>query len=274
MELIRFKGLVRVAQRLRDQLDRPITEPQLSEIRRWVKNSLAVVEQTLAKREANAANVARPSRRAYEFLRQLDAEGYPHHSASALGVPAAEPLRFPRLEWLWRHTLRCMAVNRAAYDDETHAALCGLSAEIERSISSTDASMPWLDGQTQAIRGWLRYFARRERFDAYRAAVARARGPVLEAIHRRWPDAGSWICFQPVRGLLRLHEKNGRVRLILPTPAFLFDERGFGLIARVALADGERRALQFALQAPECQAVQAELDALGVEGLAGPVAPV
>jgi len=274
MDAIHFKGLVRVAQGVRDQLALPIAEQQLAEIRRWVKNSLAVVEQTLTERKAKAAALARPSRLAYELLRRLDVEGYPHYAAAALGVPAATPLRFPRLKWFWLNTLRFMARNRTELDNETYASLCKLSADIERDIPSAGTTMPWLDGQTRAIRGWLKYFARRDRFDAYRAAVARTRPPVIDAIRRRWPGGYSWICFQPVRGLFHLQEKDGRVRLMVPTPAFLFDERGLALVARVAFARGERSALRAALQAPECQAVQAELDALGAEGLAGPVAPV
>jgi hypothetical protein len=275
MQAIRFRGLVQVTQRLREQLARPVAEQQLSDIRRWVKSAMAAVEQALVEREANASNLAARSRRAYEFLRRLDAEGYPHHSASALGVPAAEPLRLPQLERFWRQILRCMAFSHAAYDDKSYAALCELSAEVERNISRTETTRSWLDGQTQAIRGWLRYFARRDRYDAYRAAMARARPPLEEAISVHRPEGTSfWISFQPVTGLFSARRKGPVLRLMLPTPMVNLDTANFEQLAAATFAGGERDALRAALRAPECQAIQAELDALGAEGLAQPVEQV
>lgn len=191
--------------------------------------------------------------------------------ASGTSWPAR---RMPNIHKAWKLVLRRMAFSHDAYDDENFAKLLAIRDEIERFVARAGPEGAQLDEKTLATRGWLRYFARRDRYDAYRAAVARARPSIVDAIHERWPSASPWMCFQPVRGLLQLQEKEGRVRLILPTPTFLFDERGFALVANAVFDRQERRALRAALQAPACQAVQAELDSLGAEGLAQPVAPV
>lgn len=193
--------------------------------------------------------------------------------ATVTGTPRTAR-RVPNIHKAWKFVLRRMAFSHDAYDDENFAELLAIRDEIEGFVAQAGPEGAQPDEKTRATRGWLRYFGRRDRYDAYRAAVARAQPSIVDAIHERWPCASLWICFQPVRGLLQLQVKDGRVRLILPTPTFLFDERGFALVVNALVDRQERRALRAALQAPACQAIQAELDALGAEGLAEPVAPV
>lgn len=182
--------------------------------------------------------------------------------------------RYSGRRWRWNGVLRRMDLNDDAYDEEAYADLCRLSEELERRVAGSGLRATPLDAWTQRMRGWLRYFARREHFDAYRVAVARARPSIAAAFRERWPVGYTWICFQPVRGLFGTQKKDNRFRLMLPTPMFTFDERAFELVAQVAFWGGRQNALRTATCTPEYQALQAELDALGAEGLARPITPV
>jgi hypothetical protein len=186
-------------------------------------------------------------------------------------------LVFPRLRrsiggrWMWNHVLRRMAFNRGDHDEETYTDLCRLSDQIENRVAGPGPGATRLAAWSQRVRGWLRHFARRDHFNAYRGAVSRARPSITAAIHQRWPNGYPWICFQPSSRLFTIREKDSQVRLMLPTPMYLFDERGFELVAQVAFLNGKRSELRAATCAPAYQALQAELEALDAEGLAPPL---
>lgn len=272
MTAVRMRGLVRLARLTKQQFALPMSPQQVLSLRRRVQRALGAVARGLSDCPAGPGALPALSRRACEFLRELDADGYPHHDAEHLGVPPVVVPRWPGVRGRWTLVLRGMAREHTAYDDETYAELRVLSETVECSVTAAGSGGIWLDAAQRAVRGWLRYFAQRDHYEAYRAAVARATPSIERAMHRHCaPGTYPWLCFQPVRGLFRRHQTGPRLRLMLPTPMFSFDEQGFEAVALAALAGGPRAALREATRSPTYRAMQAELDTLGAENLARPL---
>jgi hypothetical protein len=169
--------------------------------------------------------------------------------------------------------MRRIDFNPSAHDEEAYADLCRLSEEVEQDVRNRVSHAMPIDTWTQQTRGWLRYFAHRAHFNAYRIANARAKPPIAAAMRQRWPNAHLRLSFQPMSSLFGVEQEGNWVCLTLPTPMFTFDRQAFAVVSQVALLGGGPNELRIATSRPNYRAVQAELDALGTEGLA-PALPV
>ena len=74
---VRFKGLVRLARQVREQLEDGIPEKRLSEFRNVVRRSIEVVEKVCADTGASTAALLTPSRKAFQFLKEIDLVNLP-----------------------------------------------------------------------------------------------------------------------------------------------------------------------------------------------------
>jgi len=271
MSALRIKGLVRFTDRIRGELSGPISATRRSQLRGEVADVIQQVDQIVADHGTRIDRLPAPTRRAYQFLTTLDLDAASSVSGAEPHEPADRPAGRTRLTGMksfWQAVLRQLAVStppgeRSGLLDSIRSA----AEDIKRYLQDQGIEVRDLTNQSRAIYGWLAFFADREHFDSYMAAVETAR-PVfdaaLERSHRFRPPAS--VEFHAVSGLYRLRGCRDGTRVILPTPMIVFSRELFEQLAEASVSTGRTQQVMAATTGEAYQNIQAELEALsGVE---------
>lgn len=212
-----------------------------------------------------------PSRRAYEFLKNLNFNEIPTQENGA-GYTAGT-IRLTGLKSFWEATFRRLALAATPErHDEIYESIARSSRDIEQCLQSQDVCVEDLTTETQTIRGWMAFFAERENFEDYISALRLARRLFDAAMSpggRFRPPA--FVHFRPTSGLYRLRGYSNGTRILLPPAMIAFSAQDFAALVKAVFTGGSKQPVLAALASDECQTIQAELDALGglVEQTAG-----
>ncbi|MDD4891671.1 MAG: hypothetical protein PHU85_17265 [Phycisphaerae bacterium] len=144
------------------------------------------------------------------------------------------------------------------------ASIARAAADLDRLFATTAPAE--FTAPTRAMRGWLAYFARRERFDRLVEAIARARlafEAAMTGLRRFRPPA--IVEFALTRGIFSLRGQPAGTRVCLPAGMICFDDGLFARLAQMALrkARGARQAVLGAMAGESFQQIQAEIESLG-----------
>jgi hypothetical protein len=255
------------ANHVRRQLSESLSEGQLSQLRGEVSAFVRKVDGILVVRNARIGMLPSPTRRAYQFLTNLDLDSVEtvqsHHPAVA-PRRVSGTVRMDGMQTYWRSLLRHLALQSEDDDmEKLHHEIQSSSKEVERYLEDQSLTANDLTISSKNIRGWLAYFACRANFDAYVAAIQRARPLFNEKLAgaSRF-RAPAIIEFQPVAALYKLSGRRHDTRVILPTPMIVFSSELFAHLAESALARGGRQSVMNATVTNEYKAVQRDLDSL------------
>ncbi len=261
---IYIRGLVKIANSVRRDLAHPLSAERKAELRSFVTDSLEQVEEILRRNGNSVASLPAPTRRAYEFLASLDFDAITPEIASDAARPARGNTSLVGIQSFWERVLagleRPISPDRA---DDLYQSIRSADENIERYMANADLSTEDLTAQSRAARGWLAFFANRESFDAYVAAVKRAQPALDAAIGKRGrfrPPAR--VEFRPTSGLYRLRGYSDGTRVVLPTAMVCFTASEFDALARSVSGEGDKRAVMEATQSDQYQTIQAELQSL------------
>lgn len=266
MPSVRIQGVVRLANALRRELSRPVSPARKEQLSQLVADSMQEIGRILEKHGGTIESLPAQTRRAYQFLQCLDL-----NVAAVTADDTAEPglrrtMRFTGLSSKWELILNTLARSDAILKaDARYEWLCSLKQTIDVQIRSRNIRASELTDRTRVFCAWIVFFSLRENFDAYLAAVARAR-PIIESALRQsgrfQPPAA--VHFKPTNSLYRLRGERNGTRVALPTPMITFGEELFRLLAGMLSGDGAaKQTLLDATSGEAYQAVQAELDLLG-----------
>jgi hypothetical protein len=149
--------------------------------------------------------------------------------------------------------------------EEVYETIVSDSANIEEEIRTKNIRPEQLKSQARELRGWFAYFAQRENFDRYCAAVRRAE-PVFRATCP-WPAgkvAAVLVHFRPMQGLYRVRGCRDTIVVDLPTPMICFDQNTLRAVAQIAFKKGgDRRALHDAATGEAHRRIDAAIELLG-----------
>jgi hypothetical protein len=141
------------------------------------------------------------------------------------------------------------------------------SASIEEEIRTNNLRPEQLKKQAREMRGWFAYFARRENFERYCAAVRRAE-PVFRATCP-WP-AGKAVAvlvhFRPMHGMYRVRGYSDTILVDLPTPTICFDQDTLRAVAQIAFKKGGDRKAVHDAAAGEAAEDRATIERFGGRG--------
>ncbi|MBN2560211.1 MAG: hypothetical protein JXQ75_04710, partial [Phycisphaerae bacterium] len=207
------------------------------------------------------------SRRAYEFLLRIDLDSETPCGGTDSDQPdqaRKEDIRLVGLKAFWTSLLLQLARESTSDEHERmYASIRSTSQTIERQLAAHKVEASKLTAQSQTIRTWLAYFCQRPNFDAYVAAVARARSAfdlTLRHAGRFQPPA--LVEFRPIAGLFQARDHAEGTKIALPTPMISFSECEFGRLGRATCEGAGRQAVLAATWGDAYQGIQAELDAL------------
>ncbi|MFQ5591408.1 MAG: hypothetical protein ACE5HE_09620 [Phycisphaerae bacterium] len=268
MRRLRIKGLVKVADSVRRELSQPLSSAQKKRLRETVMTSLRQVDRIVAKHGVTVDHFPEPTRRAYRFLATLDFDAITSQVTAVPDVAARGNVSLVGLKSYLDGVLASLAQPVPADKaDELHEAIRSANENIEDHLQINSLIAMDLTTQCRSIRGWLAFFAERENFDAYLAAMQRARPAFESAIgsNARF-STPAVIEFRPTHGLYRVRGYSNATRAVLVTPMICFTDEQFQSVAEAAINCGPKQALVKAASSEEYQGIQAELEALcGVE---------
>ena len=265
MQALRIKGLVRLADGVRRELAQPIAAARQEELRERIADAIKQVDQIVARHGTTVEALPTPSRRAYEFLAGLNLESVASRKLADTDTLPEDSVALVGLKSFWTRILDGLA-RPLTTEQATRAfnSIRATSENVERHLQEHGFSGRELTSQTSAARGWLAFFGERENFDAYVAALGRAR-PILEASLPGAPRFVSPVLmhFRPISGLYRLRGYRNATRLTLPTPMITFSAEVFDSLAHLIFqASRSQQRVLDATATDDYQSVQAELESL------------
>lgn len=268
MSRIYIRGLVRAADAVRCDLSQPLFAERKDQVRRTAEQFVRQVDAILARNAATLADLPAPSRRAYEFLNSVDVDATSPSPAAASDSHRPRSVSLVGLKSTWDAILHRLA--QPAPADEADLLLSSIAtsnAHVEQQLRDNGVNPRDLTPHSHAARGWLAFFADRDNFQAYVAAVTRAKSAVqfeLERTRRFHPPA--WLEFRAIPGLFKVRGDPNGTRIALPTPMICFSEGQFRALANAMFGGGSKEPIVEATLSDEYQSISAELDALsGVE---------
>ncbi len=279
MRRLHIRGLAGFAKYVRQELSGPVPPQRLAELKGQVQETLTNIEHILKDQRVRAADLPTPTKKALQFLKSLDLDAVVAQPPSAgddhrPSLPP-ESVSFPGLVGHFNGLLDELA--HVAEKGHSHECQCHLqraeiyeeivsdTENIEEEIGTKGIRPEHLKKQYRDIRGWLAYFAQKENFDAYGAAVKRAE-PAFRAasIWPAGPDVDVIIQFRPMHGMYRVRGYQDAIVVHLPTPMIGFDKALFQSLAQLAFRHShDKRPVNEAIAGESCQQIAATLELLG-----------
>ncbi|MEP0845080.1 MAG: hypothetical protein HRF43_20445 [Phycisphaerae bacterium] len=268
---LRINGIVRTAHRIRRALSAPLNEAQRRQLDAQVADALRRIDAVLARHRATAGHLPAPSRRAYQYLRRMQAAGASAPQPSAPG-DAPEPCSAGQPESLSFRGLRSYLTD--VLDDVARGVGTGrlnapallkliqaTASRLDQAMTTQNVAPARLKPESRLLLGWFRYFSRPEAFEEYIAAVRRAGQALLPLLNQRprWHPP-LLIHFRPSSLLYSIHPLKDGTRIILDTPMVTFGDQTLRLLAGRILGEARHQeAMMAAMMGPDYQRVRAAL---------------
>jgi hypothetical protein len=279
MRKLHIRGLAGFAKYVRQELSEPVQPQRLAELKTQVEETVRAIEQILKEKHVRASDLPTPTKKALQFIKSLDLDAVAAQPPSAEGDhrPSLRPesVTFPGLVGHFNGLLDELA--HVAEKGHSHECDCHLhpgelyeeivsdTENIEEEIKTKDIRPEHLKKQYRDIRGWLAYFAQKENFDAYCAAVKRAE-PAFRAasIWPAGPGVNVVVQFRPMHGMYRVRGYQDAIVVHLPTPMICFDKALLHSIAQMAFRRShDKKASHEAAAGESYQQIAATLELLG-----------
>ncbi len=265
MRKVRVTGIVKLANRVRQDLAGPVTHDRLSQLRERVGSSLQTINSLLAEEGVEIDAMPVPSRKAYQFLEGIDFESIVTQESVASNGLAPGSVSFPGLRSYLDAILDDLASGLGQSKlRQIQDSIRESSKNIEQQVRADDIRPEQLKPEPRAIRGWLAYFSESEHFDAYLAALDLAR-PIFDeaAKHSKQVRSSMPIHFRPMKGLFRIRLYADSSRIQLPTGMICFDKETFAsLVDLTCRKTRDRQPILDAMLSKPYQSILSEIHLL------------
>jgi hypothetical protein len=278
-QVVRITGLVKLADHVRREIGRGLPARDRQSLRVAVHRVVDQVDTILRDRRARAANLATPSRRAYQFLKSVPWDTIPERQAEARPTSTKQEFRLPGLGALMDRLTRRLATTTDASElGEVARAIEQASRRTEHSIARQKLSPEQLTPASREQRGWFAWLAAPDNFRQYTTALALARdafAPFCRDPRGSAPPRTFAIEFRPSRHIYKMRTRHNVSRIELPIPMVRFDAAGFADLAHLIFShdrDAKRRVVE-RMKSESYVDAMTDIDALGgvVEGTRGAV---
>lgn len=267
MRRLRISGLVKFAKVVRQELAGPVSAERLAQLRSEIDECVGGIEQLAKDKGVRVQNLPLPSRKAYQFLKELDLSTVATDESSSASRFPPDSVAFRGLQRHFDNLLDRLAryVDRPELK-EVYETIVSDSASIEEEIRAQNVRPEQLKTPAREMRGWLAYFSQRGNFERYRAAVRRAEPAFRSA--SIWSAKASFeivVHFQPMHGMYHICGYSKWALVELPTPAICFDENLLQSVARIAFKKKgrDRKAVNDAAGSEPYRKIASALESLG-----------
>ncbi len=231
MRKIRIQGLVRHANRVKDELSSPLSAGRLSQLECEVKGALKYAEKIFHKTNTTSKHLPSQSKKAYAFLSNIDFRSIETTEDAPTERFRPKSVLFRGISAYFTSILDRLAFNTDKEELEiVYNSIVNSSNNIENKINSESIEPEHLTITSRNIRGWLAYFSERRNFIRYTESLQRAQ----RAFFKYSPgDKNVVLYFCPVKALYSVRYFSDCVLLKLPTAMILFDGNHFTLLSEM-----------------------------------------
>ncbi|MGB0715433.1 MAG: hypothetical protein ACPGXK_06115 [Phycisphaerae bacterium] len=250
MPRLAIRGLVKLADEVRQSLSRPASPQSVVKVRSRVGHALQQLDAILLEHRAGLHHIGRPSRNAVKFLRQIDWDrqlalavqaeaegGVSHEDGPAAGSVSLPGVRRDLEAWLNFLVAEREQVFNTKAGCDLRSRLMDVVRRADEMLGRRGLAYHHLRDESRAYLGWCRYVARLSGKRRYLRAVerlfrhlgsndGRKGAGQIELVGRAlqgYPD----VQFRPMAGLYRCTfgrraADKRRVVLAMPTPMIAF----------------------------------------------------
>lgn len=266
METIRITGIVKLANRVRQEISSPVSTERLKQLQDSVNHSMQTIDRLLAEEGYNADALPAPSRAAYQFLLSLDFDSIATEDNAHISNQPPGRISFRGLRNCFKGILdRLASMDETNQSRDIYEYICSTSKNIENQIHVDCITLAQLTTESREIRGWLAYFAQRQHFDVYQMAIRQVCPIFTKALQSIGKSSGKVLVhFQPMKGIYRIRGYPNLTLVQLPTPMICFDQETFQVLAAVAiLKKHSKKPLLEIMESESYQKVLSEIELLG-----------
>jgi len=261
MRKIRIQGLVKHANRVRDELSGPLSAVRLSQLESEVKSSMKSLEKIFHKTNTTGRHLPPQSKKAYSFLSNIDfgsietTEHAPRHRFRPKSVS------FPGVKAYFDSILDRLALETEEQDfDTAFRSIVNSNNNIEQQMSSKGIEPEHLTAASRNIRGWLAYFSEKNNLSRYAESLQAAK-----KIFGKYPLNGKNVVihFCSIKALYRVRHFPDCVLVKLPTAMILFNQNHFTILAEMIFnKKNNKKKLLETIRSEQYQAVLQEIELL------------
>ncbi len=188
----RLKGLVKFFNRVREQLQYGLSEPQLESLKNEVAEVVRQVEKICAKYGKRPRQLPTPSRKAYQFLKNIDWENVTTHDLNE-GTRRNRTVRITNMvkvgdyfaQRFWKDLSKL--VNSADCRKTFLKEIRQEAVQIEGVYSANKARPSQLSAQSQQVYSWLKFLSDQENLDLHIQSLQTASKLIKQNYRSRLP---------------------------------------------------------------------------------------
>ena len=231
MGKIRIQGLVKHANRVRDELSSPLSAVRLSQLEFEVRSSMESLEKIFHKTNTTGTHLPPQSKKAYDFLSNIDFGSIEttEHAHGHRFRPKS--VSFPGVKAYFDSILDRLALKTEEQNfNTTFRSIVNSSNNIEQQISSKGIGPEHLTAASRNIRGWLAYFSQKDNLHKYAESLQTAKN-----VFGKYPLNGKNIVihFCPIKALYKVRHSNDCVLVKFPTEMILSGQNHFTILAEM-----------------------------------------
>ena len=206
--MLRIRGVVRVAQHVRNRLRVGLPPADLEPFKQFVAHQVEEIERIIAHHGCAPPDLPPPSRKAYEFLKSIDLNGLPTARAEAPAHPS-RTLGLKHIAVNERAVLHSMSglasgVAPAIERERLRGMIERFVAAVERVCAMNDVTPADLTPPSRRVYSFLKFLAAEANFDAHLEATRRAWHLAQAARREGPPDTpAATVEFTNMAGLAR-----------------------------------------------------------------------
>lgn len=185
--MIRIQGIVKAAQIARSQLQAGVPPSRLPSFQEFIQETLGKIDEICANANMSPAQLPTPSRKAYEFLAQIDLSNLPVASVNSPSV-CVQPIRLKNIRNQQQQFLAAIA-SIAANPQNSHSEkqqllqnLQDTVATIERICTQHNGTPALLNKTSRQTYAWLKFLTDKANLDRHISATKQTQNQAEELL--------------------------------------------------------------------------------------------
>ncbi|MCT7982262.1 M48 family peptidase [Laspinema sp. A4] len=188
--MIRIQGIVKAAQIARSQLQEGVPRSRLLSFQEFIQETLAQINQICANANISPSQLPTPSRKAYEFLAQIDLSNLPVASQHSPSV-SVEPIRLKNIRNQQQQVLAAIA-SIVAHPQNSHSQKQQLLKSLQETVGTIDgictqqnATPAQLNKRSRQTYAWIKFLTDEANLERHLSATRRTQQQAEEMLWTR-----------------------------------------------------------------------------------------
>ncbi|MGL5192806.1 MAG: hypothetical protein ACRC8Y_04280, partial [Chroococcales cyanobacterium] len=174
--MIRIQGIVKAAQIARSHLQAGVPPSRLVSFQQFIQETLAQIDQICANANISPAQLPTPSRKAYQFLAQIDLSNLPVASQNSPSV-SVQPIRLKNIRNQQQQVLVAIA-SIVAHPQKSHSKKQHLRQNLQETVTTIEgictqqnATPAQLSKTSRQTYAWMKFLTDESNLERHLSAT-------------------------------------------------------------------------------------------------------